>query len=402
MTAVRLPGSSTAGAGGDEPREHALKGVREQLALAANARKCFGCGCLHKTVEALSKTGPGNGELAAALTEARGVFLPKEYDCLGCQVCYPAIAANAFAEAFPGEGEAMDLCPTDAPAERHGWPPLPGDYHVLRYRAPVAICTLNSADLARRIADRQPNGVALVGTLHTENLGIERIIRNVLTNPDIRFLVLCGEDTQQAIGHLPGQSLASLFGEGLDERGRITGARGKRPVLKNLSREQVAAFLRQIELVSLIGEERDTMILDAARKAAASDREPFDGAPADAGIETVPAAEPQRLVSDPAGFFVVYPDAPKLRLVVEHYTTAGVLDCVIEGSTPAAVAGAAIERDLLGRLDHAAYLGRELARAERSLATGEPYVQDRAPGELVVPAGSCGCSDACTPEEGSR
>lgn len=402
MSTARLPGSSTPHTGGDELRERALKAVREQLALAAGARKCFGCECLHKTVEALSKTGPGHGELAAALAETHGVFLPKEYDCLGCQVCYPAVAANAFAEAFPGEGEAMDLCPTDAPAERRGWPPLPGDYHVLRYRAPVAICTLNSADLARRIADRQPEGVALIGTLHTENLGIERIIRNVLANPHIRFLVICGEDTQQAIGHLPGQSLASLFGEGLDERGRITGARGKRPVLKNVSREQVAAFLRQVELVSLIGEERDTVILDGAREAAASDPEPFAGAPADAGIETVRATEPQWLVSDPAGFFVVYPDAPKLRLVVEHYTTAGVLDCVIEGSTPAAVAAAAIERDLLGRLDHAAYLGRELARAERSLATGEPYVQDRAPGELVVPAGGCGCSDACTPEEGLR
>lgn len=402
MTTVRLPGSSTPHAGGDESRERALEAIREQLALAASARKCFGCGCLHETVAALSNTGPGHGELAAALAETRGVFLPKEYDCLGCQVCYPAIAANAFAEAFPGEGETMDLCPTDAPAERRGWPPLPGDYHVLRYRAPVAICTLNSGDLARRIADRQPGGVALAGTLHTENLGIERIIRNVLANPHLRFLVLCGEDTQQAIGHLPGQSLASLFGEGLDERGRINGARGKRPVLKNVNRKQIAAFLRQVELVSLIGEERDAVILDAAREVAASDPGAFEVAPADAGIETVRAAEPQRLVSDPAGFFVVYPDAPMQRLVVEHYTAAGVLDSVIEGSTPAAVAAAAIERDLLGRLDHAAYLGRELARAERSLATGEPYVQDRAPGGIEAPAGACGCSDAHAPEKRLR
>lgn len=402
MTTDGLPGSSSRSEAGDAPRERALGTVRDQLALAASARKCFGCGCLHKTVEALSMTAPGRSELAAALADTHRVFLPKEYDCLGCQVCYPAIAANAFAEAFPGEGEAMDLCPTDAPDERRGWPPLPGDYHVLRYRAPVAICTLNSEELARRIADRQPVGVALVGTLHTENLGIERIIRNVLANPHIRFLVLGGEDTRRAVGHLPGQSLASLFGQGMDERGRITGARGKRPVLKNVGQEQVAAFLRQVELVSLIGEERDTVILDAARMAAASDPRPFVGAPADAGIETVRAAEPQRLSSDPAGFFVVYPDSPKQRLVVEHYTTSGLLDCVIEGATPAAVAAAAIERSLLGRLDHAAYLGRELARAERSLVTGEPYVQDRAPGEIEALAAGCGCPDACTPEEGLR
>ncbi len=398
MSTLHLPSIPPSHAGSDEARPNGLEAVREQLRLAAKARKCFGCGCLHKTVEALSKTGPGNHELATALAEARRVFLPKEYDCLGCQVCYPAIAANAFAEAFPNEGATMDLCPTDTPVERTGWPPLPGEFHVLRYAAPVAICTLNSADIARRIADRQPGGVGIVGTLHTENLGIERIIRNVLANPNIRFLILCGEDTQQAVGHLPGQSLASLFREGLDERGRIIGARGKRPVLKNVSREQVAAFLRQIELTSLIGEERDPVILDACRVAAESDPRPFAEAPIDGGIKTVQAAEPQHLVYDPAGFFVVYPDARRRQLTLEHYTTGSVLDCVIEGATPAAVAAAAIERNLVGRLDHAAYLGRELARAEQSLLSGEAYVQDRAPGDVSSEAG-CGCSMSCVNEE---
>jgi tetrahydromethanopterin S-methyltransferase subunit A len=34
--------------------------------------------------------------------------------------------------------------------------------------------------------------VALVGTLQTENLGIERVIGNVLANPHIRLLLVCG------------------------------------------------------------------------------------------------------------------------------------------------------------------------------------------------------------------
>jgi tetrahydromethanopterin S-methyltransferase subunit A len=58
----------------------------------------------------------------------------------------------------------------------------------------VAVCTLNSEDVARRLKDRVPDGLAIVGTLHTENLGIERIIRNTLANPNIRFLILCGQD----------------------------------------------------------------------------------------------------------------------------------------------------------------------------------------------------------------
>ncbi len=377
----------------------ALGVVRKELAEAVRARKCHGCGCLHKTVEALSKTEAGRSELAPALAEARAIFIPKEYDCLGCSVCYPAIAANAFAEAFPGEGESLDLCPTDTPGERRGWPPLPGGYHVVRYRAPVAVSTLNSAELAARLARRAPEGIAIIGTLHTENLGIERVIRNVLANPNIRFLLLCGEDTQQVVGHLPGQSLASLFREGIDERGRIRGARGRRPILKNVRREQVDAFVRQVELVSLIGEESDEVVLERVEACRQRNPGPFEERTTDSAVFEIQAREPQRLISDPAGFFVVYPDSPRRRLVVEHYTNDGVLGCVIEGSTPAAVAAAFIDRNLITRLDHAAYLGRELARAEHSLTTGEPYVQDRAPGQPAasVPSASCGCETPCQP-----
>lgn len=398
MSGVLLPSLSSGGEASDAPKIKALTVIKEQLALSVDAKKCHGCGCLHKTVEALSTTEPGRAELASALAMAREVFVPKKYDCLGCEFCYPAVAANAFAEAFPREGEMMDLCPADEPEERHGWPPLPGDYHVVRYRAPVVICTLNSTDLATRIAELSPEGVALVGTLHTENLGIERIIRNTLANPHIRVLLLCGEDTQQAIGHLPGQSLASLFAAGIDERGRIVGALGRRPVLKNVTPEQVAAFRRQVELVPLIGEEDVAVVVEHARALAASAPGPVEAGPAEWSVMPVQALEPARLVLDPSGFFVVYPDRRRRGLVVEHFSTAGVLDCVIEGKTPAAVAATVIERSLLGRLDHAVYMGRELARAERSLLTGEPYVQDRAPGE-VPPEVSCGCPEPCAPKE---
>jgi tetrahydromethanopterin S-methyltransferase subunit A len=250
--------------------------------------------------------------------------------------------------------------------------------------------------------------MALVGTLRTENLGIERLLRNVLANPHVRVLVLCGDDARQAVGHLPGQSLASLFASGVDASGRILGAMGRRPVLKNVTREQVSAFLRQVSLVPMIGEEREDAVRQRVAACAVSAPGPFAEAPPDTGVEVVNADEPRRLALDPAGFFVVYPDVRRRRLVVEHYTNAGVLHRLIEGASPAAVAAAAIEKGLVSRLDHAAYLGRELARAERSLATGEPYVQDRAPGEITedsasalaaLPRAGCGCADVCATGE---
>lgn len=258
------------------------------------------------------------------------------------------------------------------------------------------MCALNSTELVASLERAAPPGISIVGTMHTENLGIERMIRNVLANPNIRFLMLCGEDAQQAIGHLPGQSLASLFQHGTDKRGRIVGAKGKRPVLKNITQEQISAFLLQVELINRIGVHDERVLVDCIQACHERDPGPFRSGLAASDMVTIQANEPHRLVPDRAGFLVVYPDALRGVLTVEHYKNDGVLDCIIEGQTPAAVYSATIERELLTRLDHAAYLGRELALAERSMKTGERYVQDRAPGELegeeTSSAEECECS----------
>lgn len=380
----------------------ALAIVSEQIAEATAAKKCHACGCFQAAIAAFEQTEAFRRALAPVLARARETFAPRKYDCLGCEICFPAVAENAFAEAFPGATHAP-LCPTDEPAARSGWPPLPGDYVVVRHGAAAAVCTLNSAFLAKEVASLAPGGLAIAGTLHTENLGIERIVRNVLANPNVRFLVLCGEDARQAIGHLPGQSLAALCEHGTDEDGRILGARGKRPALKNLTREEVEAFRRQVELVELIGELDATRIAREIESCAARTPGPFAGAPVAAVIPIVRAQEPARLVLDPAGFLVVYPDRTR-GLVLEHYRNKGVLDLVIEGATASAVGATAVERGIVSRLDHAVYLGRELARAEESIRTGTPYTQDRAPGPLSTEEAyeSCGCAGStCTPADAS-
>jgi len=102
------------------------------------------------------------------------------------------------------------------------------------------------------------------------------------------------------------------------------------------------------------------------------------------------------MVSDPAGYFVIYVDRVRGMLSLEHYLNDGLLDTVIEGSSAAELYTPAIDRGLISRLDHAAYLGRELARAEESLRSGEPFVQDAAP-ELASPLPLAGfaCEPAC-------
>ncbi len=377
----------------------ALKTVLDELARAVEARKCHPCGCLRTTLDAMDQARIGVPMVQEAIDDARKVVQPTKYDCLGCDVCHPAVAANALAEAFPMAALGGALCPTDTPAERAGWPPLPGDYTVLRCGASVAVCTLNSGDLSKDLARRASEGLAIVGTMRTENLGIERVIRNVLANPNIRWLVLCGDDTRQLVGHLPGQCMEALFAGGIDDSQRIVGARGKRPYLKNVSPQQVQIFREQVQLVSMIGEGDAARISEVVERLHRDARPAYDGSTAEVAVETVNAREPQFFKSDPAGFLVVYPDSRCRNLVVEHYTNAAVLDCVVRGTTPAAVYMEIIHRGLVTQLDHAAYLGRELANAERSIRTGRPYVQDRAPGEpepSTQTTGPTSCGPGCT------
>ena len=361
-----------------------------RIAEAAGARKCWRCGCLANSLAAIERhvaEADRPAGLEAALQAARNKLTEIEYDCLGCKVCYPALAVNALD--LPAEACADAV----AVATRAGWPPLPGAYRVIRYRSPVAVCTLTDEPLAQALADAAPPA-AIVGSLQTENLGIERVVLNVVANPHIRFLILCGADTRQQIGHLPGASLLALARCGTNEKGRIIDAPGRRPVLGNLDPAAVAHFRRNVRVIDRVGLADVGALLEAIRTVADADpgcAEPFA---VERLVPTVTGRLPQRVQLDPAGYFVVYPDRDRDLLLLEHYRNDGLLDIVVEGRRAGELYTTAIERGLVSRLDHAAYLGCELARAELALRTGESYAQDAAPqrSDAASAAACCGGS----------
>ena len=184
---------------------------------------------------------------------ARRRLQQQRYECLGCNPCFPAVALNDLAADGSLNLAEAAACPTDAIQQRQGWPPLPGSYTVLRYHAPVVVCYFNDEALARTVAAARLSELAVVGTLHTENFAIGRTISDVVANPHIRFVVVCGSDSRQAIGHLPGQSLVALAQCGEDDRQRIIGAKGKRPILRNLDIAAIEHFRSTREVIDLIG-----------------------------------------------------------------------------------------------------------------------------------------------------
>ena len=73
--------------------------------------------------------------------------------------------------------------------------PAIGEYHILALESdfPVAISTLGNTELADKLSELKPKGVSIVGKTETENIGIEKIIKNVLAAPSIKYLIIIAE-----------------------------------------------------------------------------------------------------------------------------------------------------------------------------------------------------------------
>jgi len=129
------------------------------------------------------------------------------------------------------------------------WPVTSGSYIVGDKSATIAVCTLMSPDLMQPLSTM--GGVTIAGELVTVNLGIEKIIRNTISNTNTRFMLICGNESP--VFH-PAQALQCLFRKGIDDQQRIIEAEGHYPVLNNIEPSQVERFRRQVELIDCTGE----------------------------------------------------------------------------------------------------------------------------------------------------
>ena len=130
-----------------------------------------------------------------------------------------------------------------APAEN--WPVMSGEYITGDPESAVAVVTLGSHMEDMPVAA----GAAISGPLHTENLGIEKVIANTVSNPNIRFLVVCGAEVQ---GHITGQTLKALHENGVDKDMKVVGSQGAIPILDNMNDEGIQRFQDQLEIVDLV------------------------------------------------------------------------------------------------------------------------------------------------------
>jgi tetrahydromethanopterin S-methyltransferase subunit A len=114
--------------------------------------------------------------------------------------------------------------------------------------------------------------IALYGSMKTENLGVEKVVANIISNENIRFLVVCGTEVR---GHRSGDSLISLHSNGKDTNNRVIGAKSAIPFIENLPNEAVERFRQQVEIINLINELDPGIILSTIDKCAIRNPGPF-------------------------------------------------------------------------------------------------------------------------------
>ncbi len=135
------------------------------------------------------------------------------------------------------------------------YPPEKGRYLRGNDYSPVALAVILNTD-----EDKIPNdindlvkigvesGCALSGTVQTPNIGFEKMICNIIGNPNIRYLILAGPESA---GHLTGEALIALFENSIDEKKKIKGTNALHPYLYNIPVEFIVRFRKQVKLINL-------------------------------------------------------------------------------------------------------------------------------------------------------
>ncbi len=363
--------------------------IESELRKGMRLTKCRKCGCMKESLENLQTsfsalTPEDSSDLLANIGNWLKQMEPIRYSCLGCDHCFPAAATNLFNEAFPEISESQTQSCVFKISENR-WPPVAGEYHAFcdGSACPVAVSTLASTELAERLALLRPKELCIVGKTETENIGIDKIIKNTVTNPTIKYLLITGKDPE---GHFSGRTLLSLRTNGVDENMKVIGSPGRRPILKNVTRNEVKVFRKQVQVVEMMGCEDEEKIVEKIRQLSRKVGTSY-ASEQSCGITktvqiseapTICAKEPAKVKTDKAGYFVIIPQSEKRIIVVEHYNYDNTLLRIIEGKEARSIYWTIIENGWVTQLSHAAYLGRELTKAELSICMGFKYVQDGA------------------------
>ncbi len=229
-----------------------------------------------------------------------------------------------------------------------GWPIAKGDFHSGDANSPVAVVTMGSHLDEQGICD---GGAALCGSCKTENLGLEKVIANIISNPNIRFMLCCGTEVK---GHLSGQTMVALHKGGVKD-GRVVGAEGANPFIENLNDAAIKRFQEQIEVVNIMESEDVGAIKAKINELKARDPGAFAGEPMIVEVKEAAGGEEATGEVQPLSGEVALIHA-RMKIIERMVTDIGYRDKFAAG-----VYGGKIEGLMIGLIVSFAIIGFMLA-----------------------------------------
>lgn len=227
-----------------------------------------------------------------------------------------------------------------------GWPVLKGEYEVGNPHDSVAVITCGSHLPA---GPHLAAGAAITGPCKTENIGIEKVVANIISNPNIRFLLVTGSEVK---GHITGDAMVKIHANGTSEH-RIVDAIGAIPYIENLTDDAIARFQEQVECINLIDTENEAEITGKIKELAGRDPGAFDAEPMIIEIEEEGAEEEEGAGLRPMAAEVAMIQA-RMRLIQAQTTDMGNLNKfasgVYAGKIEGAMMGLTLTLGLLGLL----------------------------------------------------
>lgn len=122
--------------------------------------------------------------------------------------------------------------------------------------SPVAVATL-----ASDYEKFDLKGYAILGSVFTENFGVQMAIANMLKDQNIGYLILCGQES----AHLSGHAFVTLHENGVVQIGtsrRIIGCKSPLPFIDEIPMGAIDEYQENIKLIDMIGIE-DTKLIQA-------------------------------------------------------------------------------------------------------------------------------------------
>ncbi|MEO8464743.1 MAG: DUF4346 domain-containing protein [Gammaproteobacteria bacterium] len=253
------------------------------------------------------------------------------------------------------------------------WPFIRGDYDVIDAAAPVVVVLSNDRASGNEFIAKPPPGLCMLARLHSAG-DAAKLLRAVAANLSIQTLICAAENP----GQQPLAAALLKLGRGDEVPGGPLGSL-MNTIASQLERAELDALRERVDFVDMLACS-DTAKIGAkvatARSAVHQANAGFVTRATAGGAERliVPRDLPNDTLPDKTGRFRIRLE--EHSIVVDHIDTKERLVRVIEGKTARDICLTLIRNGWVSRLDHAAYLGRDLARAELALRNGQPFTPD--------------------------